>query len=170
MENRRCGVSCSGDARLATANLFWRLVTGLTIHDGAQRAYVDVAISDGAVVALEHDRPERRFGQVHVGARAAFEFDVFLNGQAVVEHADEAGVFGLLAGSVKTRGAEPDVEALPFAGAAAGVARRGRAADALLIDPTMIDGSAVGGFHPFGGAEAVEDLDFVEALEVDAGV
>ena len=81
-----------------------------------------------------------------------------------MQHAEELGVGRLLTGGVKARGAKPSLVALPFAGTAGGVAQRGGAADALLIDPAVVNAAGIGGLQRFAGAVRIENLNFVEAL------
>ena len=84
----------------------------------------------------------------------------------------EAGVCLFLA-VLEARRLEDDVERLPFAGGFAGVdARRGAVVDGVvfrLILAARIDAAAIA-TGQFLLAEAVEDLDFVQTHQLDAGV
>src|SRR5574340_1555325 len=142
----------------------------LSLNALAQRADVDVAVRDRAVIALQHDRVQRRFGDVEAGARGAVHFHVLLHEQAVVEHPDEARVFGLFAAGVEAWRVEPDVIRLPFARRARCVAHGRGATHAPLVDPAVVDAAAVRRRHRSLRSPAIEDLHLVETLQVNAGV
>lgn len=92
------------------------------------------------------------------GRGAAGEFDVVVDNGAVVGDG-EAGVSGFLAGGVVLGGGEVDVVGLPG---------EGREAEVFAGGGDFVEAAA---FVVFAfEAEAVEHLDFVAALEVDAAV
>ncbi len=106
------------------------------------------------------------------GAGGAVDGDVFLNEFSVEVDGEELGFFEDGAVFGEAGGAEFDEEFLPLAGWVGGVGFRGVTLVAfrfLFVIPAVVDGAhvAIGGF---GFAVAVEDLHFVAALEVDAGV
>src|SRR5437870_5647438 len=72
-----------------------------------------MAVSDGSMVPLQHDGIFRGFGDLHVGTRAAVDFDVLLYREPVVQNADASCVLDLLPTRVEARPAEPDLEGLP---------------------------------------------------------
>lgn len=123
------------------------------------------------MVALDHQRVLRGFRDIQAGASAAVDFIVLLHKLPVEFHADEAGVFRLSAGSVKAGGAEDDVKLLPLARRQGGVDLGDAASDGLVLDPAVVDRTAILRFELIGGCSvAVEDLDLVQPLEVDAGI
>lgn len=138
-----------------------------------QGFYAEVAEGDGAVVALEHDWAGRSFVVEAGAAGGAGDFDVFVDEFSVLPDFDEAAVFGFFAGGVEARSAEDDVKGLPFARTTAGVDARGVAVIAFVgfPVPALVDAATVAVFEMVVWfAPAVEDLDFVTALHVDAGV
>ena len=155
------------------------LVTELSDREagvGIEALESEMADGDGAVIALDHERTERGFGSVFKqGATGgAGDLDILVDEKTVEKDFGEAGVFGFLAGGVEARGLELDVERLPEAGSAAGVGAGGGAFVTLFAGaaggvPALVNAPAVGGGGIFF-APAVEELHFVAALEVDAGV
>jgi hypothetical protein len=86
-----------------------------------------------------------------------------------VHDLEEPAVLYLFPDGVEPRPKKPDMEGLPFAGGPAGITRRGRAADTFVVDPSLVDRSAImysGMLH----AVAVQDLNLVHAMHVDAGI
>src|SRR5262249_28726182 len=142
----------------------------LPFDNRAQRTRIDIAERDRAVIALQHDRIFSRFGDVHGRARGAIHLHIVLHGKAVEEHAHELRIFRLLSRAIKARSTEPDVVRLPLARAPAGITAGGAATDTLIVDPAMVNAAAIGRSHSLRGAVAVEDLDFIEPVEVDTGV
>jgi hypothetical protein len=136
----------------------------------------ETADRDGAVVALNHERAEGRFGTLleKRAAGGAGDLDVFVDEVAVEEDFGEAGVFRFLAGGVETRGLKLDVERLPEAGGAAGVGA-GRGAVVALVAlaaggvPARVNAPAVGGRGRLH-APTIEELHLVTAHQVDAGI
>ena len=118
----------------------------------------DVAVADGVAVVLEVDGAGGVGFFDGGGGGAVGEFDVVLDDGAVVGDG-EAGVGGFVAGGVVLGGGEVDVVGLPG---------EGREAEVLAGGGDFVEAAA---FVVFAvEAEAVEHLDFVAALEVDAAV
>src|SRR6185295_11909846 len=59
---------------------------------------------------------------------------------------------------------------LPFARLSRGVHTRSGAADAVVVDPLVVDRAGVRRGHLLSRSPAVEDLHLIQALKVDAGV
>ncbi len=117
-----------------------------------------VAVRHRTVVALKHERVQRRLGEVHMRAGPSIDLDVLLDLDPIVQDARKTRVFGFSSALAEPRGAKRDVEALPFAGLPAGVHARGAAAYRLFIDPAVIDAAAIRRLQ-FRVAEGVEHLD-----------
>lgn len=136
-----------------------------------QRFDAQIAEGNGSVVALQHDRPERRFVFEARAARRPSDLRVFVDELAILPDFDEPAVLSFFAGVIKSGCTKNDVERLPFAGTTAGVETRRMAVVAFAVIPTLIDAAAVAVFQVIvGHAPTVEDLHFVTALNVNAGV
>src|SRR5881296_1678411 len=134
-----------------------------------QRPDVDVPQTDGPMVALNHQRIQRRLWDLERGPGGSRSRDIAMDDHAIVLDSDKAGVFGLLPGRVKPGSAEPDVERLPLARRATGVLERRRASHSFAVDPTLINRAAVV-YTRFLHAVAVQNLNLIEAVQVDAGI
>src|SRR5918994_3242409 len=85
-------------------------------HDEwSQRADVDVAEGDGAVIALDHQGILHSLRKLEVGAGRAVDVDLLLNQLSVEQDAQEPGGRRLLPRGVEPRRAEPGLIGLPFA-------------------------------------------------------
>src|SRR5439155_19103368 len=73
----------------------------------------DVAELKRGAVFLKHQRPRRSFTKPGGGAVGWVEFLILIE-RDVIEGDGRAGVGGLVAGGVEARGAEIDVQGLPF--------------------------------------------------------
>ena len=105
-------------------------------------------------------------------AGVAIEGDFFLDELPVEVDGEEARLFEELAPGIEAGSAEFDDELLPLSGGIGGIDEGRVAFEAFripLVVPAVIDGShvAIGGFFL---AVAIEDLDLVTTLEIDAGV
>src|SRR5437867_8853835 len=121
------------------------------------------------MVALNHQRIQRRLWDLERGPGGSLSRDIAMDDHAIVLDSDKAGVFGLLPGRVKPGSAEPDVERLPLARRATGVLERRRASHSFAVDPTLINRAAVV-YTRFLHAVAVQNLNLIEAVHVDAGI
>jgi len=127
---------------------------------------------DGAVVALDEDVVLGDESFALGGAGGAVEGNVFLNEDVVEVDGEEAGLFEKGAVFCEAGSAEFDEELLPLAGGLGGVDEGSVAFVAfglMFVVPAVVDCShvAVGDFR---FTVAVEDLDLVAALKIDAGV
>src|SRR5207237_7949220 len=83
---------------------------------------------------LQAQRPQRLFLAAEARRSRSLQVDILVNDLAVVHDLDEAGTRDLLALFIKARGAENDVERLPFAGLLRRVdARRGMVVNAAAV-------------------------------------
>ena len=135
-------------------------------------SHLEFPEGNGAVVALNKEvilgNPALPLGRAGV----AIEGDGLLDELSVEMDGEEAGFFEEFAISIKARSPEFDGQGLPFPGGFGGV-HEGRVAfvalGSALVIPAVIDGAHVSvGCLLF--TVAVEDLDFVTAHEVNAGV
>ena len=92
-----------------------------------------------------------------------------MNQHAVVNHFDKPSVLNLLASLVETGSAENNVERLPFTGGFADIHLRSMSFKPFAVGPPLIDAAAIAVFR-FLHPEAVEYLDFISALKIDAGI
>src|SRR5215217_6814627 len=102
---------------------------------------MDVAQGNWSVVALDHQRILRGFGDLQMRPCWSGDVHVLVDQLAVEEHALEARRFDL-PGSVESRCAKPGLIRLPFAGTARRIDERRRTADTLFVDPLVIDRAA----------------------------
>jgi hypothetical protein len=92
-----------------------------------------------------------------------------VNHNAVVDDFDEFGVGDLFAAVVKTRRPKNYVERLPLAGFSRGVDPRRLAFEPFPVGPALVNAPAVGE-RWFFYTPTVQNLEFVPALKIDAGV
>lgn len=112
------------------------------------------------MIALEHDGPLRGFLTLHPTGRRSLEFEVLVQDGAVEFHFEEFEVRCLVARGIKLWGLVFKDILLPFAGLFAGVDGGWRGS----VDGTHV--AVAEFFLPI----AVQDLHFVLAHEVNAGV
>src|SRR5262249_23703739 len=114
---------------------------GNGVNQSLERPQADVAVGHGAVVALEAERTAGDVLVVPGAARGTAALEVFVDEDAIVQDALEAGVRDLLTGGVELRCVERDVEALPLARGARGVDARGLAfiVRLRLVHPAVVD-------------------------------
>src|SRR4029077_15913862 len=117
-------------------------------------------------ISLQHERMLGSFGKRARRARGTRDIDILLNELPVVEDAQEASRFDLLARGVETRRAKPDLIRLPLAWTTCSVDEWRRTANATLIYPLVIHRARVRRRHRVAGAPAVEDLDLVQPLKI----
>src|SRR5690349_2816040 len=114
-------------------------------HDqGPQRTHVDVAESNRTVVALDHERIQGRLRNLEMRPGRAGGIDIPLYQLAIEEDAEEARRLDLLAGGIEPRRSEPRLIGLPLSRPPRRVHERRRSADALLVDPPVIDRTGIG--------------------------
>lgn len=137
---------------------FWGVQTGVSAITSGFGEDPDVAVADGVAVVLEVNGAGGVGFLIGGGGGAAGEFDVVLDDSAVVSDG-ESSVGGLLAGGVVLGGGEVDIVGLPS---------EGREAEVLAGGGDFVETAAFVVFTV--EAKAVEHLDFVAALQVDAAV
>ena len=147
---------------------------GLFLGGGGEVFFSDFKLpkSDGAVVALDEDVVFGGKALALGRAGGAVDGDIFLDQFSVEVDGEEAWLLEELAFRVEAGSSEFDDECLPLAGGVGCVDFGGMSFEALgcaFVVPAVVDCShvAIGGLRL---AVAVEDLNLVASLEVDAGV
>ena len=146
---------------------FWRMLFRKVLGGD-----FELTEGDGAVVALDKNVVFRDESFALGRAGGAVEGDVFLDKDVVEVDGEEAGLFEKGAVFCEAGSAEFDEELLPLAGWFCGVDEWCVAFVALglsFVVPAVVDGSHVA-IGDFRFAVAVEDLDLVAPLKIDAGV
>src|SRR4051812_3005794 len=92
-----------------------------------------------------------------------------MNQLAILQNFHEAGILRFLSGGIKARRAERYVIRLPLAGATTRVEPGSVAFEAGAIFPTLINAAAIVRAR-FLYAPAIEHLQFITALKIDAGI
>src|ERR1043165_4606812 len=160
-DKRNFTVSASNEGRFegrVTSPGFACLILGLTDLSFLRRD-ANIAKRDWPVVTLEHQRSNRHLAAECATGGTLGHLDVVVNNLAVQFHLDELRVAGLLL-AVESWRLEVDDVFLPFAWHLARVE---------LWHRDAVDGAHVAHAERFA-AEAIEDLDFVAAHQIDAGV
>ena len=146
---------------------FWRMLFRKVLGGD-----FELTEGDGAVVALDKNVVFRDESFALGRAGGAVERDIFLDKDVVEVDGEEAGLFEKGAVFFEAGSAELYEQFLPLTGGLCGVDEGGVAFVALglsFVVPAVVDRSHVAIGH-FRFAVAVEDLDLVAALKIDAGV
>jgi len=132
-----------------------------------------VADRDRAVVALDNDRTFGTLRSVPVGAIRPRHLNVLLDHQAVVYHTNESGVADLVSVLIEPWRLKDDVHRLPLPRRPGGVhAGRRSGIDVMIrrfVRGSRVYASAVAACRLLD-VSTIEDLDFIIAVEADAGV
>ena len=134
--------------------------------------HFELSKGDGTVVALDEMVVFGDEALALGGAGVAVDGDIFLDEFSVEVDREKAGFFEEFAFGIEARGSEFDDEFLPLASGLCGVDFGSVAFESFripLVIPAVVDGSHVAIAH-FGFAVAIEDLDLVAALKIDAGI
>src|SRR3954451_19965943 len=109
----------------------------------SSRSYIKVPKRHRTVIALEQQWIPARFRDLQVRTRASLNGIVLLNQLPVVEHLQKPRILRLPSVRAKSRSLKEDMEPLPLAWRQTRIHTRRRAADRLVIDPSVINRAAV---------------------------